>query len=162
MLCDLARDRDIERFRDVERIEPDFVEVAISAGHYWAFNWKYPHLFGGRPDSPKLVREVVDILDMWDVLERHYEQLEETDKDRVASEAEPFGTNVRFVGFYANEESPHLRIAEFLIKNLGRFPWFEGRWLNSGWPVVDWYRRMLRAYEPMRKRFWADTFQSPK
>ena len=79
MLCDLSRDRD-----DKERIDPDFVEEAIFSGHYWAFNWKYPHIFGGHPDSPELVREVVEILDMWDVMEHHYEQLGEPDKNRVA------------------------------------------------------------------------------
>jgi len=120
-------------------------------GHYWAFNWKYPAIFGGHPDSPELVREVVAILDMWDVLEHHYEQLGETDRGRVASEAEPFGANVMFEGFYANEENSHYSIAEFLIKRLGRFPKFENRDLNSRWPVVGWYRRMLRVYEPMRK-----------
>ena len=151
LLCDLARDWDAERYRNIERIDPDFVKAAISAGHLWAFNWKYPAIFGGHPDSPELVREVVAILDMWDVLEHHYEQLGETDRGRVASEAEPFGTNVMFEGFYANEESPHLSIAEFLIKRLGRFPKFENRDLSSRWPVVDWYRRMLRVYVPMRK-----------
>ena len=40
--CDLARVRD-----DKERIDPDFVEEAIAAGHYWACNWKYPDIFGG-------------------------------------------------------------------------------------------------------------------
>ena len=148
LLCDLARDCDAERYRDIERIDPDFVEAAISAGHYWAFNWKYPAIFGGHPDSPELVREVVAILDMWDVLEHHYEQLGETDKNQVASEADPFG----FEGFYANEESPHLSIAGFLIEHLERFPRFKNRQLNSRGPVVGWYRRMLGVYEPMREK----------
>jgi uncharacterized protein YfbU (UPF0304 family) len=135
----------------MERIDPDFVQYALAGGHYWALGWKYPHVIGDRPDSPELVREVVDILDMWSVLEHHYDHLGETDKAQVASEASPYGTDVRFVGFYANEESPHLSVAEFLIKHIGNYPRFKGRYLNTTRPVVDWYRRMLKVYEPMHK-----------
>ena len=129
MLCDLARDRN-----DRERIDPDFVQYAIGGGHYWAFSRKYPDLFGCRPDSPELVREVVDILEMWTVIEHHYDHLEETDKARVASEAVPYGTDVKFMGFYTNEESSHLSIAEFLIENIGNYPRFMGRVLNTTQP----------------------------
>lgn len=155
MLCDLARHGD-----DKERIDPDFVEEAIFAGHYWAFNWKYPHIFGGHPDSPELVREVVEILDMWDVIEHHYEQLGEPDKNRVASEADLPRADVKFIGFYANEESPHLSIASFLIERLGRFPSFEDRDLSSRRPVVDWYKRMLKLYTPMRETLLAGRYLS--
>ncbi len=150
MLCDLARDRN-----DWEGIDPDFVQYAIGGGHYWALGWKYPGVFGGRPDSPELVREVVDILQMWTVLEHRYELLEETDKARVASEAAPYGTDVKFKGFYPNEESSHGSIAEFLIEHIDGYSRFKGRRLNTTWPVVGWYRRMLQAYEPMHKSFLA-------
>ena len=146
MLCDLVGNRS-----DSERIDPDFVQKAISGGHYWALGWKYPNIFGGRPDSPELVREVVEILEMWVVIEYHYDYLGETDKERVASEAAPYGTDVKFMGFYANEESPHLSIAEFLIEQIGNYPRFKGRSLNTKRPVVDWYRRMLQVYESMHK-----------
>ena len=146
MLCDLTRSSG-----DKERIDPDFVEEAICGGHYWAINQKYSHISCGRPDSPELVREVVDILNMWVVIEHHYDQLGETDKARVTSEAELAGSDVRFVGFYANEESSHLSIARLLIERLENYPHFEKRQLNTRWPVVDWYRRMLRVYEPMRE-----------
>lgn len=155
MLCDLARDGN-----DRERIDPDFVEEAIFAGHYWALNWKYPHIFGGDPDSPELVGEVVELLDMWDIIEHHYEQLGESDKKRVASEAGLTRAEVKFIGFYPNEESPHLSIASFLIERLGRFPRFENRNLSSRHPVVDWYKRMLELYKPMRKTLLAGRYLS--
>ena len=151
MLCDLRRDWDDERYQHAKPIDPDFVEAALSGGHYWAFERKYPDMFTGRPRSPELVDEVFNMLEMWVVLEHHYERLDEADKDRVTSEAEPFGTNVMFLGFYANEESSHQSVARFLIEHLKFFPRFEGRDLASNRPVVDWYRRMLRAYEPMRE-----------
>ena len=150
MLCDLVRDRN-----DRERIDPDFVQYAIAGGHYWAIGQKYADVLGGRPDSPELVREVVDILQMWTVLEHHYDHLGESDKARVVSEAAPYGIDVKFTGFYANEESPHLSIAEFLIEHIGNYPRFKGRSLNTTQPVVDWYRRMLQVYEPMYKSLLA-------
>lgn len=146
MLCDLARDRN-----HMEGIDPNFVQYAIGGGHYWALGLKYPDIFGGRADSPDLVREVVDILEMWTVLEHHYDHFEETDKARVASEAEPYGTDVKFMGFYPNEESSHKGIAEFLIEHIGNYPRFKGRNLITTRPVVDWYRRMLQVYKPMYK-----------
>lgn len=155
MLCDLARDRN-----DKGGIDPDFVQYAIGGGHYWAFGRKYPDLFGARPVSPDLVREVVDILQMWTVLEHHYDHLEETDKARVASEAEPYGTDVKFMGFYPNEESSHKSIAEFLIEHIGNYPRFKGRHLITTRPVVDWYRRMLKVYEPMLKSLLAGRNES--
>ena len=108
MLCDLARDRN-----DTERIDPDFVQYAIGGGRYWAFRRRYPDIFDGRPDSPELVSEVEEILYMWNVIEHHYDHLGESDKARVASEAAPYGTDVKFTGFYPNEESSHKSIAEF-------------------------------------------------
>ena len=150
MLCDLARDGNHSG-----GIDPDFVQYAIGGGHYWALGLKYPDIFGGRPDSPDLVREVVDILEMWTVLEHHYEHLEETDKARVASEAAPYGTDVIFAGFYPNEESSHKSIAEFLIEHIGHYSRFRGRNLITTRTVVDWYRRMLKAYEPMYKSLLA-------
>ena len=64
-------------------------------------------------------------------------------------------TDVKFMGFYANEESPHLSIAEFLIERIGNYPRFKGRYLNTTRPVVDWYRRMLKVYESMHKSLFA-------
>ena len=150
ILCDLTRDRN-----DRGGIDPDFVQEAIGGGHYWAFGRKYPDLFGARPVSPDLVREVEDILEMWTVLEHHYDHLEEADKARVASEAEPYGTDVKFMGFYPNEESSQKSIAEFLIDHIGRYSRFKGRNLITTRPVADGYRRMLKVYEPMYKSLLA-------
>jgi len=108
-------------------------------------------MFSGRPKSPELVDEVVAMHDMWDVLEHHYEQLEESDKGRVVSKVGLSDTNMMFEGFYANEESRHLSVARFLIKDLERFPRFKDRGLNSNSPVVGWYRKMLTDYGPMRE-----------
>ena len=146
MLCDLARARAVEG-----DIDPTFVSEAISGGHYWALDCHYPGIFGARADDPEVVREVVDVLEMWIRLENGYGKLGEGDKGQVASEAEPFGSNVKFGGFDANVEPRHYSIARFLIERLKRFREFEQRELNSHFPVVDGYRRMLRVYQPIRQ-----------
>ena len=92
---------------------------------------------------------------MWLVLEYHYDHLGEVDKARGASKAAPYGDDVKFMGFYANEESSHLSVAEFLIERIGNYPRFKERELNTTRPVVDWYRRMLKVYEPMHKSLLA-------
>lgn len=114
-------------------------------------DWKFPGIFHGHADSRAIVTEVVDILDMWYFLERGYGELSKKDKERVAKEAEPFGEEVRFPGFDGNNESEHMGIADFLIKQLGRFSQFEGRGLNAHMPTIDAYRRMLVVFEPIRK-----------
>ena len=149
LLCDLARNHSVQG-----GVEPEFVQEAISAGHYWAIESKYPDLVSVRRDPPEVVQEVRAILEMWTVIEYHYDRLEETDRALVKSESKLLADHVRpkFLGFYANEESGHLSIAEFVINRLEHYPHFENRRLNTQWAVLDWYRRMLRIYEPMREK----------
>ena len=147
MLCQLIRQQGSDG-----DINPKFVEEALACGHHWALDWQYPGIFDARPDPLELVEEVVDVLEMWTALERSYEQLEEADKALVATEAEPFGNDVKFMGFCGNEESRHLGIAHFLTRKLERFPWFRERELNSHMPSIGSYRRMLSIYRPIRQR----------
>ena len=57
----------------------------------------------------------------------------------------------RFAGFDGNNESEHLGIDRFLIESLDRFSSFEGRDLDSQAPLIRMYRRMLSAFEPIRR-----------
>ena len=145
-LCDLAGDRP-----DTKPIDPNFVEEALFGNHLWALDMKHPGIFGVRPAYPKMVREVIDVLNLWTILEHGYENLGETDKARVKEEAKPYGAHVKFPGFYSNEESECVAIVRILIEHLERFTWFRQRELDSRRPVVDAYRRMLKVYEPMRQ-----------
>lgn len=132
-------------------IDPSLVEEVIRGGHYWALKWEYQGIFHEHEDSEDVLREVVDVLDMWSFLETGYSKLSKKDKERVEKEAAPFGTSPRFRGFDANNETEHSGIARFLVDKLGRFSAFSGRELNSHCPSIDTYRRMLRVFEPMRK-----------
>jgi uncharacterized protein YfbU (UPF0304 family) len=44
-----------------------------------------------------------------------------------------------------------LGIANFFVEKLERFSSFDGRDMNSHWPSLDTYRRMLRVFDPMRR-----------
>jgi len=146
MLCQLFKQLKLKG-----EIEPDFVESAIHGGHYWGLEWEYSGIFHGHEDSRAVLTEVVDVLDMWSFLESGFRRLSRGDKDRVATEAEPFGKNVVFHGFDGNNESEHLSIAGFLIDKLNRFAGFKGRDLNAHMPTVEAYRRMLSVFVPIRR-----------
>ena len=124
---------------------------AISGGHYWALEMSYPGLFAVEPDSPKVVDEVFDVLEMWGQIEWGYSKLGEEDRSRIEAEGGPFGRHVSFPGFDGNNEAEHLGIAHFLVKKLERFTEFKDRDLNSHMPCIDAYRRMLDVFGPMKR-----------
>lgn len=145
--------RDVYKHMKMDRgeIDPDFISEVIWGGHYWAPRWEMQGMFHDHADDPREVREVVNILDMWDLIERGHEKLPKKDKDRVEKDAEPFGKHVKFMGFDGNNEGTHMSIARFLVEKMGRFQRFKERDLNSHMPSVGTYRRMLSVFEPMRK-----------
>lgn len=130
--------------------DPEFLAKVIYGGHYWAPKWDMQGLFHGEEDVPDDVRFVVDVMAMWDQIERSYTKLSKQDKERVEKEAHPFGRDVSFEGFDGNEETSLMGIARFLVQDMGRFSEFAGRELNSHMPTVDMYRRMLKVFTPMR------------
>ena len=145
MLCEVYKSLNIKG-----DIDPKFVEAAIHGGHYWGLEWDYPGIFHGVEDNETTATEVCDILDMWDFVERAYGTLSKADKDRIETEADPFGKNVVFLGFDGNNESEHMGIAIFLIHEMGRFSGFKDRDLNSHGASIDGYRRMLATFKPIR------------
>ena len=118
----LAMLRDLYHHHQVKdgEIDPDFVMEAVWGGHYWGLDWQYQGLFHGHEDKRRTVREVVDILDMWDFLEGSFEKLSAKEKGRFAKEMEPF-TDVKFSGFDGNNESEHLGVLRFLTQKMDRF-----------------------------------------
>jgi hypothetical protein len=65
MLCDMSKHLKIK-----SNIDPSFVQQALWGGHLWGLEWKYSGVFNSHTDSPAIVSEVVNILQMWDLLER--------------------------------------------------------------------------------------------
>jgi|TARA_R110000782_G_scaffold82779_14_gene162656 uncharacterized protein YfbU (UPF0304 family) len=144
MLCEFYKHLKIDG-----EIDPSFVEAAFHGGRYWGLEWEYSGIFHGHEDSEKTVREVVDVLDMWRLIERSHAKLSKKDKERVEKEAEPYGRKVEFQGFDGNDESEHMGVADFMINKLNRFSEFKNRELNSHSFKIDGYRCMVRTFKPM-------------
>jgi uncharacterized protein YfbU (UPF0304 family) len=130
---------------------PDFLANVIYDGHFWAPKWKMPGVFHDYEDDPRDLPITLDMLEMWDRIESGWERLSKKDKERVAKDADPFGSAVKFAGFDGNTEAAYIGIASCLIEQLDRFSRFKGRDLNSHAPVLATYRRMLAVFTPMKK-----------
>jgi len=142
-------------------IDPQFVRSAIFREQTWSLAWEYPGIVGsGENETPAVVNEVLDILEMWEMLETSYKRLQPTDKARVEDEAEPFGSNVQFRGFDGNNETEYMGAAEFLVNDLERFSTFKGRDLNSHRPLLDTYKRMLAIFQPLRNSLGSGTLNA--
>lgn len=146
MLCEVY-----EKLGIRGEIDHKFVESALNSDQLWAFEWEYQFLQDvNKPrENPKVVKEVVDILDMWSFLEGAFERLDAEQKQRVIDEADLYGGEVKFSGFDANNED-HYSVAVFMIGDLRRFNRFESRELNSHSESVPAYKRMLAVFLPMR------------
>ena len=72
------------------------------------------------------------------------------DRKKVETDAAPFGSNVKFEGFDCNGETNLMGVARFLVDDMDRFQQFQGRDMNSHFPSIDTYRRMLDVFEPIR------------
>lgn len=132
-------------------VDTKLLSAAIHSDNTWALDWEMPGVVGENPEeTPSIVREVLEYLDMWSALEEAYASLDEEEKRQIEKEAEPFGRHVRFPGFDGNNESKLLSIARLLVEDMGRFSRFQGRDLNSHVSLRQNYARMLRVFEPLR------------
>lgn len=125
------------------------IQEAIFGGHYWALRWEMPGVMHSHVDDPKKVRLVVDVLDMWNFIERAYAGFSDADKKRIA-DAIGFASAPQFLGFDGNNETEYLGIARFLVEQLGRFEGLKGRDFNSHCPTVASYGRMASVFETIR------------
>lgn len=130
--------------------EIDLIQQAIYGGHFWALNWELTGVMHDHTADPKVVRVVVNILDMWTFIERAFAAFTEVDRARLKAEVQHPGKNPRFVGFDGNNEGDYMNVASFLVDQLNRFQDFKGRDFNSHFPTVNRYKKMVTAFEPMR------------
>lgn len=132
-------------------VEPDFIRSAIFSDNLWSIPWKYSGIPFEEQETPEIVKEVLDILDMWSLIEHSYEELSEQDKKYLEEAAHPFGKDPKFRGFDGNNETSYMGTASFLVNDLDRFVEFKGRSFNSHMPSIEAYKRMLSAFEPIRR-----------
>ena len=91
------------------------------------------------------VKEVYDILDMWRVIEASYSRLSDSDQQDLRDKCGP----VRFGGFDGNNESSHRSVANAMIEWMNKYQEFKERDLNTHFPVLDGYRKMLSVFREL-------------
>jgi uncharacterized protein YfbU (UPF0304 family) len=123
-------------------IDPNFVQRAISTNQIWGLVRRWPDKFGGIK-LPQKVLEVIDILRMWELIERTYDSLSPHEKIALKNGGLSAG---KFPGFNPINESPYYEIATFLINEFEDFPRFKGRVINSNRPFLNKYRDMLMVF----------------
>ena len=124
--------------------DPDLLKTLLWSKDDWAIRLQYEHLFGESSASDDDVKETVDILWMWGIVEHGISSL-------TGNEKKEAGTWhwTKFDGFDANNDD-HYHIARTLIKNLGNFDEFEDRNLNSHSRLsLPNYRSMYEKFEGM-------------
>ncbi len=147
MLCDLYEKTGIEG-----EIDPSFVKSALYGNHLWGIPWEYSGIPFEDREIPDSVRQVVDVMEMWSFIEYSYNQLSVSEKANLQTEAKPFGSEPKFSGFDGNNEAEYMSIANFIINHLDRFQEFKGRSMNSHFPSLATYMRMLEVFKPKRNQ----------
>ena len=132
MLSDLYDSGDVKG-----KIDQDFIRSAITDNMEWSIPWKYDGFTSTEQDAPEIVKEVMDILDMWRAIEDSYAQLSENDKTILKTKAEPFGDKPKFKGFDGNNEYEYRNTALFLVNKLDKYEEFKGRNFNSHCRSID-------------------------
>ncbi|WP_045122204.1 YfbU family protein [Pseudomonas sp. GM30] len=131
-----------------DSIDADFIQRMICAGEGWALAHAYPTMFL-REETPPNVKYVMDVLDLWQLLELRYADLTEAER----AELDLSAGDVIFPGFDGNNESELLSIAHVLTEDLGKWAHFKGRIKNSHMPTTDLYGRMLEELEKQREPY---------
>ncbi|WP_201534101.1 YfbU family protein [Psychrobacter immobilis] len=141
-----------DRLEIHEEIDSEFIRSAIFSNNIWAIPWKYSGIPFEDQDEPEIVKEVLDILDMWNFIEYSYEHLSEKEKEYLDEiVTNPFGKDPKFPGFDGNSESSYMGTASFIVNELDRFEEFKGRNFNSHSPSLDGHGRMLTVFKEIRE-----------
>ena len=151
VLKNQIKDRADQREAQYDMKTVNLVQEAIYGGHFWALLWEMTGVMHDHVDDPKKVRSVVDILDMWNFIERAYAGYSDAEKAEVEAAVGIWGKDPKFHGFDGNNETEYMGIARFLVDQLGRFTDFKGRDFNSHSPTVARHMRMARRFDDIRR-----------
>jgi uncharacterized protein len=125
-----------------KEIDPSLILTLAYGRDDWAIKRKYHGLFeeGGQTDPD--VKETIDILWMWGIIENSLSNL----KGVEATESKGWHTT-KFTGFDGNHDR-HYGIASTLINQIGDFDDFKGRALNSHTQsTLPRYRKMYEKFD---------------
>lgn len=141
----------IHQFRILEKLYPEHAEryaqdrEIIAAGYTVQYDDVFGSVFEEMSDGE--CRYVFDVLDMYRILKRSYEELD--DKQGLTEE------DVKFKGFDLNNEGKRYAFAEHLQKQ-GRWEETLSGYLNShSIMTVSLYPKMLENFEPIREKLMA-------
>jgi uncharacterized protein YfbU (UPF0304 family) len=154
MLAQIMRNQISERKdkknNDYDMKEIGLIEEAIYGGHFWALDWEMSSILHHHVDDPKRVSLVVNVMDMWNFIERAYKGFGAIEKQRLVDEVGSWAEDPEFAGFDGNNENEYMGIAQFLVQKLNRFEEFKGRSMNSHSPTVARYGKMATLFATIR------------
>lgn len=149
MLCDIYDKLEIDP--DGNNLNHKFIEKAIVTDNSWAINWKYGDgLAFSKEDTPQTAKDVVEILDMWRVLEAKLGELDVDLKNELVTKLDS-NDIPEFDGFHGNREFDHISAAEFLIEDMERFTEFKGRIKEAYTEMAPSYLAMLEVFTRIQK-----------
>lgn len=142
---------DIHEQLKIKSVDTDFVRSSIQYGDMWALKNKYTGIFSDSDERDAGdVNFVHDALTMWRVLEEHYDNLSDADKEAVKASRGAFGSAPRFEGFDGHTDL--VSIARIMIEKLDMYDEFAGRELDAHQRNRDVHERMVEAYRDLPDR----------
>lgn len=154
MLADLQKALKIQG-----EVSADLVLTAAVNRQEFAIGYEYAHLFAD-DEVPPDFHFVVNVLDMWSMLEDGINNLDVNEKsvlEVIAGEAAP---RASFTGFDGNREGTLRSYTKMLVETLGNFSQFSGRTFNSHTKRREKYERMLLAFASIRDDLPGDRYMT--
>jgi uncharacterized protein YfbU (UPF0304 family) len=141
--------------KDDPELDREFIFNAIMSGNSWAIG---AHGMGNFSEdvSDEVATFVGDVMSLYRLIEQSHEQLDSDAQKRI----EGMHLTPKFRGFDGNSESEHLGAAYGWTKLLDRFEEFQGRDLNSHYPMIEKYEAQLDVYSSMDNSVLRDGFFS--
>lgn len=103
-------------------------------------------------DTLSLIKEVVNILDMWLIIQKSYAFLTSDKKETLEKNIPYIGNDPVFTGFDGFYESEHMKTSLYLASEIERFKKLKVNDFNSRSPSIDGYRRMLSVFQPIHEK----------
>lgn len=124
----------------------NLIAKALVGGNDWAIPFEYPSLYSTQTEQD-IVKEVIDILDMWSFLEEGCKKFTQQELDEVKKLADV--ASIEFIGFDGNHEAEYLIVMDMLF-DMRRFTNFKDRNLNSHMRMLPRYKRYLYEFNKIR------------
>ena len=141
MLCEIFQKLELSK-----GFNSQFIEAAIGSGNTWAIEFEYSGIDFEDTELPELVSDVFDYIQMWELIEISYSRLTPEEKKSLEESVDYLDKSAKFPGFSELSEAPYLNVAQFIIKEMGRYTLFKDRDLDCHFPVVHQYNRMMEVY----------------